>query len=103
MGMATKKTPTKKSAPKKPTTRKPAAKAKAASGAASDFMTFRVTKETFHWVVLGVVVLLFTVWILRLQSDVQSLYDEIEIRQADTDSTFVQPTEPAKKTDDKKN
>jgi len=41
-------------------------------------MTFQLTKETVYWIVLGAVVILFTIWLMRLQMDIQSLYDDID-------------------------
>ena len=101
--MATKKTPTKKTATKKPVKRPAAKKAPAkASGVVltpdnGAFMTFRLTRQTVYWLVLGTVVVLFSIWILRLQSDIQSIYDKIEATQADTESTYVQPVDDKKK------
>ena len=101
--MATKKTSTKKSTPKK----KLAAKRTSAKSAQSrlvaltpetgEFMTFRLTRQTVYWLVLGAVVLLFSIWILRLQSDVQSIYDKIEATQADAESIYIEPTTDTKK------
>lgn len=50
----------------------------------SDFFTFRVTRETFYWIVLGVVVVAFTMWIMKLQSDINAIYDQIDVSAADT-------------------
>jgi hypothetical protein len=92
--MATKKKPTTTKAPakKKPTTaRKAAVKRTPKSSKRSllrthiglqpeetEFMTFRITKQTLYWLVLGVVVIMFTLWLTRLQSDIQDLYDQID-------------------------
>lgn len=91
--MAIKKTTTKKTAPKK----KPAVKAvknkkpTAKTGVRKhvglareeeSFMTFRINRQTVYWMVLGAVVILFTMWILKLQMDIQALYDQIEVNTA---------------------
>lgn len=84
--MATKKTTTKKApAKKKSTAKRASAKASASPLSAvrlqpetKPFMTFQLTKETIYWLVLGAVVILFTVWLMRLQMNIQSLYDEID-------------------------
>lgn len=47
-----------------------------------DFMTFRVNRETVYWLVLGAVVIVFTAWIMQLQSNIQELYDEIDANTA---------------------
>lgn len=92
--MATTKSPTKKANTKKTRAKKAPVKSRPVAlthESASDFMTFRFTKQTLYWAVLGAVVLLFTVWILKLQSDIQAIYDQIEITQADTDSLLMVP------------
>lgn len=102
----------KKAAPKKTAAKKPAAKKTAvkkvdaapAKQQASrtdsksfritrstvPFMTFRVTRETAYWAVLGVVVILFTAWILHLQSEIANIYDQIEISTALSDNADAQ-------------
>lgn len=94
--MATKKTTTKKAAVKKTAPKRPAAK-KATKKSSSkglrahialqpeetEFMTFRITRQTLYWLVLGAVVILFTLWLMRLQSDIQSLYDQIDANTAE--------------------
>ncbi len=93
--MATKKPTTRKTTTKKSPAKKPAAKrvstrkSKALSVRTlasqvglrreeSDFMTFRITRQTVYWLVLGLVTILFTVWIMQLQADIQELYDQID-------------------------
>lgn len=85
--MATKKTTSKKAPTKKKSTVKRAsAKAQSSSRLSAvrlqpetkPFMTFQLTKETVYWIVLGAVVILFTIWLMRLQMDIQSLYDDID-------------------------
>lgn len=83
--MATKKSTSKKAPTKKKSTVK---RSKTQSSSAlgtvrlqpetKPFMTFQLTKETIYWVVLGAVVILFTIWLMRLQMDIQSLYDDID-------------------------
>jgi len=94
--MATKKTTTKKapvkkaSAPKKRTAKKSPVKKSSSSSLLSlrnqirlekedsAFMTFRVTRQTLYWLVLGAVVIMFTLWLTKLQSDIQDLYDQVD-------------------------
>lgn len=83
--MATKKTTSKKAPTKKTTTvrmskAKRTAKPNLIGLQAEDqpFMTFRASKETFYWIVLGLVVILFAAWIMHLQADIQSIYDNID-------------------------
>lgn len=61
-----------------------------------EFMTFRLTRQTVYWLVLGAVVILFSIWILRLQNEVQSIYDKIETTQADAESTYIIPKDTKK-------
>lgn len=95
--MATKKTTTKKSpAPKKQSTVRKSTRKKSSSSPASiitsrirlereetAFFTFRITRQTLYWLMLGAVVLLFTVWLMQLQSDIQDLYDQIDASTAE--------------------
>ncbi|MES2875858.1 MAG: hypothetical protein V4678_00135 [Patescibacteria group bacterium] len=90
--MATKKTTTKKTPVKKKAavTRKATPKRKSAGKRAAlrshiglqaeetAFMTFRITKQTVYWLVLGAVVIVFTLWLARLQSEIQTIYDQID-------------------------
>jgi hypothetical protein len=90
--MPTKKSTTKKAPAKKKTTvtsKKASSSAKTSvlSGVTlrkeqEDFMTFRITRETIYWMILGLVVILFTIWLMRLQADIQSLYDQIDLNTA---------------------
>lgn len=94
------KTAPKKSAPKKTTAKKTPAKKAAApvKSVASEpqsfrvskptrpFMTFSFTRETIYWLVLGLVVILFTLWIMKIQNDISNLYDQIEMNSALSDS-----------------
>ena len=52
------------------------------------FMTFSLTRQTVYWLVLGVVVIVFALWITKLQSDIQSIYDTIDMNMAAQD-TYV--------------
>ena len=84
--MATKKTTTKKTPAKKSTVKRKSAKTSAPSVLSSvrleretrPFMTFSITRETVYWLVLGAVVILFTIWLMRLQMNIQALYDDID-------------------------
>lgn len=55
----------------------------------SPFMTFRITNQTLYWLVLGVVVIAFTAWIMKLQYDIQAIYDNID---STSQSTLDIPT-----------
>lgn len=94
--MATKKKPTTTKAPakKKPTAARKAPAKKTTKRSLlrthiglkpeeTEFMTFRITRQTLYWLVLGVVVIMFTLWLTRLQADIQDLYDQIDATTAE--------------------
>lgn len=62
-----------------------------------DFMTFRLNRESLYWIILGAVVILFTLWILQLQNDVSKLYDQIESANATNDLTELRLMQAEKK------
>jgi len=117
--MATSKKPTTKSAkttPKKTTTRKTATAKKSSvkkapvrsrstatkkpktqqlesfkvSAPTEPFMTFRLNRQTAYWLALGIVVLGMGAWILKLQSDIQYIYDQIEVSNSQSDAAEAQ-------------
>ncbi len=80
-GMVTKKTTTpKRKRTVKTTKRAKASEAKSFRVAPEDvpFFTFKLTRQTLYWLVLSVVVIAFTLWILKLQSDIQDIYNSID-------------------------
>lgn len=42
------------------------------------FFVFRLSRQTIYWLVLGAIVVAFTAWIYKLQSDIQAIYDQID-------------------------
>ena len=42
------------------------------------FFTFKLTRQTVYWLALSAVVIAFTLWILKLQSDIQDIYNSID-------------------------
>jgi hypothetical protein len=50
------------------------------------FFTFRITHQTFYWVILCGLVLALGVWVIVLNNRVQDLYDQIEANNAATES-----------------
>jgi hypothetical protein len=52
------------------------------------FFTFSLTRQTVYWLVLGVILIVFALWITKLQSDIQSIYDTIDMNTAEQD-TYV--------------
>lgn len=95
--MATKSQSTRKKAPAKKTTTKKATPARSTASTRvrtkrakamqsfkvttpdESFFTFRITKQTVYWIILMVAVAACTLWILKLQSDVNELYDQIQL------------------------
>lgn len=94
-----------KSVAKKPVAKKPAAKKTTRrapkkpvirsfhlSAETEPFVTTRVNTQTFYWVVLGVVVIAFSLWINHLNTQVQELYDIVDRNISEAtymDSTYV--------------
>lgn len=46
------------------------------------FFAFRITHQTFYWVVLGALILALGVWVLTLTVKIQQIYDDIDILQS---------------------
>ena len=100
--MATKKSTTTKATVTKPAVKKPTTKARKTAvkkrpakkqsllkthvglrQEETEFMTFRITRQTLYWIVLGAIVILFTWWLTQLQADIQNLYDQIDANTAE--------------------
>lgn len=43
-----------------------------------NFMDTKLSNQSLYWIVLGIAVIAFAVWILKVQADVQGIYDKIE-------------------------
>lgn len=56
------------------------------------FFEFRITQQTFYWLVLGAVSIVFAIWIVTLDARIQKLYDEIDVT---TLNQPIQPKQPA--------
>jgi hypothetical protein len=76
--MATKKTTTKRKSPAKRSRKSAEMKSFRIAKEETPFLTFKLTKQTLYWLVLAVVVIGFTLWILKLQSDIQDIYNSID-------------------------
>lgn len=77
--MATKKTTTTKRKRTTKTTKKaPEMKSFRVAKEDTPFFTFKLTRQTLYWLVLSVVVVAFTLWILKLQADIQDIYNSID-------------------------
>jgi type VI protein secretion system component VasF len=85
-----KKSTTKKSAPRAVASRKRKSTSKrpgirryvSLQQSNDDFMSVRFTTQTLYWLVLGVVVVLFTLWLMHLQASIQEIYDQIDANTA---------------------
>lgn len=104
--MATKKSASKKSTPstKKAVARKtPVKKTKSsrpaqlksfkASKDTEDFMSVRVNSQTFMWLIIGVLVIAFALWITKVQQDINDIYDQIDASQLQDSSLMLPPAE----------
>ena len=52
------------------------------------FFTFRVTHQTFYWLILAVIVVGLAAWVMSISIKVQHIYDQID---ATNQSTFTTP------------
>ena len=48
------------------------------ANAETPFLTLRFTKQTVYWLVICAMAIVFTAWILKLQSDIEGIYDSID-------------------------
>lgn len=90
---APKKVATKKTSTRKRTSKSILADSQSFKLIKSDtpFLTFTPTLQTLYWAILGVVVIAFTVWMLKMQSDIQAIYDQID--QSISTSDYEVPVE----------
>lgn len=42
------------------------------------FMSFKVTVQTVYWLLIGLLVILLAMWVLKLQNDINYIYDQID-------------------------
>ncbi len=78
----------------RPSTKRPVKSAnKSAYAEKREFMSVQPNRETAYWVVLGIVVVIFGLWINNLQSDIQAIYDQIDAS-AMNEPAMVAPTTP---------
>ena len=52
------------------------------------FISFRITQQTAYWLVLGVLFLGLGLWVIYLTVQVHSLYDTIDMTNANTSTTY---------------
>ena len=107
--VATKKrsTPSNKTAAKRPVAKKAASRPRATAVRVSKkpsmqsfklarqdqpFLSLNPSVQTLYWTVIGVIAIVFTTWILTLQSQIYKIYDQIDVANSE-DSVVV----PAKK------
>ena len=103
--MATKKPTTKKKTTTKATTarKRPTARRTTSKSAAQvqsfrlakedvPFSTVKLTRQTLYWLALCAVMLGFSVWILKLQSDIEAIYDSINA----TNNAILDAPSPSK-------
>lgn len=84
--MAKAKTTKSKKAVKKPATRKPVARSKKSikiedfriSRESSPFMTFKITQQTFYWLMLLLLIFALALWVLTIQIQTMDIINSIE-------------------------
>ena len=57
------------------------------------FLCFKITDQTIYWLIIAVMSITFVLWILKVQSDIDALYTQIEYMQQQDD--LSQPLVPA--------
>ena len=48
------------------------------------FMQFSPSVQSLYWIVLGVVIILFAMWVMKLQADISNIYDRIDANDTNT-------------------
>lgn len=89
--MATKKTTRKKpaakrSSTKKRTTKNPVYKTFKVTNPDAPFFSVRITAQTVYWTILSLAVLAFGLWVIALQLQANSLYEDMQAEQ-----TYITP------------
>ncbi len=46
------------------------------------FMSMTPTVQTLYWTVIGIIAIVFTTWIMTLQAQIHSIYDSIDVNNA---------------------
>lgn len=55
------------------------------------FMTFRITRQTLYWLILGVVVLLFSWYTLSVSQSIEDIYNQIDEIRLTEESIVLEP------------
>jgi len=42
------------------------------------FMTFKITQQTVYWVIITLLSATFMIWLLKIQSDITVIYNQVE-------------------------
>lgn len=53
------------------------------------FMQTSPTIQSLYWLILGIVVVAFAVWIYTLQAQVQDIYDQIDRVNAESEAVVI--------------
>ena len=84
-----------KKAPSKPTTKTRVKRVSASAPQVQSFkpapleepfFTFRITHQTFYWLILAVIVLMLGLWVININDQVQQIYDQIDAVNAATEA-----------------
>lgn len=82
-------TKTKSTAAKKSVAHKKPVVAHTSKRTQSSFFVITPTIEAVYWVILGVVVIVMAAWVLNLTSQIDNLYDQVQVINAS--NTLVSP------------
>ena len=73
---------TKSPAPRKTTSKKaPRIQSLKLAPETENFMSIKITAQTFYWIVISLLSLSFVLWILTFQTNINNLYDQMETLQ----------------------
>lgn len=60
-----------------------------AAAPSEPFFTFRITHQTFYWLILAIIVVGLAAWVMSISIQVQHIYDQID---ATNQSIYAMPT-----------
>ena len=61
------------------------------SPSAEPFFTIRINHQTLYWLILAAVVIGLAIWVLSISMKVQSIYDQIDVQERETQSLDIAP------------
>ena len=56
-----------------------------------NFTSTKFTSQSLYWIIFGIVVIAFALWVTKLQSDIQDIYDRIDSAQNTVQTPVKKP------------